>query len=278
MDREENRQKLRILQVRNAPHVERKPHYLQERCVDVSLDQEVWRIFKAPFLLSDLSKNEMTLPEITVQGIGKNNPESGENPFLSYEFPLKEEGLDQNSVVTLPFLADYYGHCWSKKDLYQSWAWTEFAKNDVGILVKSTVKKVIDQLMNLRNENYFFKYFCLKIYYETEENLAYWKQNTPYTDFLGSLGLETLKALSWLPRGLHREEEVRFVYTTSENENNFPEAKIIHKDGIRLCKHPFIWRDIIDEIWIDNRQTNSVRENYARDLEKLGLSCTINWI
>lgn len=261
---------LRKMDFRNAPHTERKPLRIVRNCIDVSPDQEIWKIFNASFLLKDLENKTITLPEISTKGVGKKLSKSGENPFLGHEFRL-ENGYP----VYLAFLKDYYGICWSEKALHERWAWKEFAGNDDGLLVKSTVGKIMHELMNLNNRFYELNYFCGKVIYDTDDNLASWKNGSLYTDFLGSQGFESLQALLRLPEDFNREQEVRFVYRCPENNPDFPDAKVIQRDDINLCRHPFVWNDAIDEIHIDPRISRVKQAHYVQELQKLSLTCQI---
>lgn len=134
---------------------------------------------------------------------------------------------------------------------------------------------MMHELMNLSNKFYMLTYYCGKISYDTGDNLARWKDKSHYTDFLGSQGFESLQTLLRLPKEFDREQEIRFVYRCPDNNLDFPDARVVQRNNINLCKHPFVWNDVIDEIYIDPRISRAKQSQHVQQLQKLSLTCPI---
>lgn len=85
MDYNDMHRELMRLHLQNAPEEKLKELYIVRNVIKLPPDQEVWRIFKINFLVSDVMSKMITMPQICVDGTGKGLPDSGENPFLNHE-------------------------------------------------------------------------------------------------------------------------------------------------------------------------------------------------
>lgn len=276
MDHSEIHHELRRLHLQEAPEEKLKELYIVRNSIKLPPDQEIWRIFKINFLTSDVKSNIITMPQISIDGTGKGLPESGENPFLNHEFK-DEEGRP----IHMAYFANYFGTCWSVKDLHQSWAWKEFADNEVGVLVKTTIHKVMNEICNINNKFYGINYYFGKVEYDSKLSLDTWKENAHYTDLIGvgGQGFESVQALLRLPEAFTRENEGRLVFNYhDDNEFVIKNVTIKLLNNIKLCKHPFVWKGVVDEMFIDPRYASSKREACADELQGLSLDCPINLI
>lgn len=260
--------------IRGETNVERKHLYLTKNTLGVSLEQEISRRFKAKFLLPDIENEKLTLPEISVKGVGLGATGSGENPFRDHEF------VDQdNTVVTVPFMASYYGACWSltHQCCMSSWSNFEYLEDEIG--VKSTVRKFFDEFMNPNNNNFYLKYWCGKIMYDLPETIANWKKAAQYTDLADNEGIRALKSLLLLPKGFDDEEEIRFVYTNWAEENDFTKTSTMIREagGIRLFHQPFRWKEVADEIYMDHNMPQAKKEKYEERFRRIWPDCPISY-
>lgn len=251
---------------RGATPQEMKALYIRQNCFDVEEECEIFRIFELPYQLSDIRDSKFTLI----------NPEKYkdryENPLLNRVFTDETgDSLTLNGIVE-----HYYVSPWTFDPSENPFYWLLYTRNCLGIRIKSTVGKIMHEMMNLDNPFYMLQFHAGTVDYFEQEDIDNWLEESHYTDFLDSLGQLSVSSLMALRNRFSGEKEIRFVFShiPANTENFFIKNHVIIRDNI--CKHPINWVSVIDEIILDPRITDEDFEETVRNLRSWGVTCDIN--
>lgn len=250
---------------RGASQAELKKLYIKHNCFDVAEDCPIYRIFELPNQLADIRDSKFTLVNPVAY------KDRYENPLLDREF-IDETGqrLTLNGVV-----GHYYVSSWTCDEEESPYNWLNYTRNNLGIRLKSTVGKVMEEMLNLSSPFYELSFHAGTVDYYDKEEIDAWLSNSHYTDFLDSLGQLSVTSLMALRKDHSDEKEVRFVFShiPSNTDNHFINSHVII--GNDLCKHPIQWLPIIDEIVLDPRILDDQFEETEQQLRNYGFSCDI---
>lgn len=250
---------------RGASQEELKKLFIKHNCFEVAEDCPVYRIFELPNQLADIRDSKFTLVNPVVF------KDRYENPLLDREF-IDETGqpLTLNGVV-----GHYYVSSWTYDEEENPYSWVLYTRGNMGIRLKSTVGKVMEEMLNLNNPFYELSFHVGTVDYYEREEIDEWLSNSHYTDFLDSLGQLSVTSLMALRNDHTDEKEVRFVFShiPSDTYNHFINSHVIIDND--LCKHPINWQSVIDEIVLHPRISDVQFEETEQQLRNLGFSCTI---
>lgn len=249
---------------RGASKEELKKLYIKHNCFEVAEDCPVYRIFELPNQLADIKDSKFTLVNPVIF------KDRYENPLLDMEF-TDETGqtLTLNGVVR-----HYYVSSWTYDEEENPYSWVFYTRGNMGIRLKSTVGKVMEEMLNLANPYCELSFHAGTVDYYEREEIDAWLSNSHYTDFLDSLGQLSVTSLMALRNDHTDEKEVRFVFSHRPNtDNHFIDSNVTIGD--ELCKHPINWQSVIDEIVLDPRISDEQFEETEQQLRKYGFACEI---
>lgn len=250
--------------LRGVPKEELKQLYIKHNCFEVAESCPVHRIFELHNLLADIRDSKFTFVNPVVY------KDRYENPLIYREF-IDETGqrLTLNGVV-----GHYYVSSWTCDEEESPYNWLNYTRDKLGIRLKSTVGKVMDEMMNLGNPFYELSFHAGIVDYYGKEEIDVWLSNSHYTDFLDPLGQLAVTSLMALRNEHMDEKEIRFVFSHTPNTyNHFINEHVHIGDG--LCKHPINWQRVIDEIVLDPRISDFQFEETEQQLRNYGISCAI---
>jgi hypothetical protein len=250
---------------RGASPEDLKKLYMRHNCFDVNVDCPVYRIFELPYQLLDIKYSRFSLV----------NPskykDRYENPLLDKEF-IDETGtpLTLNGVV-----GNSYVSSWTYKCEEEPFNWVNYTRDCLGIRIKSTVGKVMEEMLNLDNPFYELQFHAGLVDYYQQEDIDNWLKGSHYTDFLDTLGQKSVASLMAIRNKFSDEKEVRFVFsnTLSNKDNLFVNGYVTIYDGV--LKHPMSWLSVIDEVVLDPRIHDAEFDDTEKLLRTYGLTCAI---
>lgn len=231
----------------------------------INLDTKIYRVLKAEHLIDDLENNMFTLPQISTNTWGNS---SGENPLSKMEYFL-EDGTKFSINLN-----DYFGSCWSTSADAEA-SFREFGSGLDTIRIESTVEKILEELMNIGDVFYTLHYHVGPITYKNESEIRNWFKQTPYDAHLDSSGTGLAQSLLLLADKFEEEEEVRFVYLYQPQQDNQWVKKNVNlirtSQNILMCKHPFNWDGIINNVTFDKRTERGFIEKIHEKLKVFGV-------
>ena len=241
-----------------------KPLYMKRNAFNVSLDTNIYRIYKFKYFLEDIKKSEITLVNIAPAVFG----DELENPLIDREF------VDGKDKFTLGFLSNYFGLSWTEDDRDEKCNWDCFTHGGLGVRVKVNLGALMDKLNDTRDPYFMLHYFAGKVSYHDESAIEYWKNNSHYSEFLDSLGQLSALSLTALRNDFSGEKEIRILYSYMPNDNEFVKNNITVTDN--WCKHPFDWKDVVEEVLVDYKMLDSDILELKTALNNSGIVCDIS--
>ncbi|SPY99997.1 Uncharacterised protein [Pseudomonas luteola] len=242
---------------------ELKDLYIQRNILGCDPDTFIYRLTRTDYFIEDLATSKITLSNISADVFD----DYLENPLSGKYFK------DGDDSFTLGFLENYYALCWTNDPTDSAWRWERFLKQKPGVRIKVCLRKFMHRLMSTEDPFFMLNYFAAKINYvdfETIENLG---SDNDYSKFLDTLGLNALPLVTTLTDHLEDEEEIRIIYSHSPSNNEFTARKVIIRD--RLCKIPFDWTGVIEEVLIASHLSDSEYSNIEEKLRCLGINAII---
>ena len=133
----------------------------------------------------------------------------------------------------------------------------------------------MNEITNLENPFFMLQYRIGKVSYHDEQEIEQWINDAHYSDFLDSLGQYSALSLMALRTNHSDEKEARLLYThmPDDLDNIFIRDKVLFEGSV--CKHPFLWNAVIDEIVLDPRLSEKDYWYYKSQLRELGITCNI---
>ena len=251
--------------LRGASPQEMKTLYIRQNCFDVEEKCQIFRIFQLPYQLADISDSKFTLVNLA-----KYN-DRYENPLLNKVF-IDETG----DPLTLNEIAGHsYVSPWTFDPIENPYSWPLYTRSCLGIRIKSTVGKIMHEMLNLDNPFCMFHFYAGLVDYFEQKDIDNWLSECHYTDFLDSLGQLSVSSLMALRNRFSDEKEIRFVFRLipANTKNPFIKNHVIIRDN--LCKHPINWTSVIDEIVLDPLIKDEEFEKTVRKLRAHGLTFDI---
>lgn len=238
-----------------------------QNAFDIPLETPIFRIFQFKYFIEDVKNEQLTLVKPAPETWG----DPLENPLLNHEFPY-----ENGKVVTFKEIMNkYWGLSWTIDDVESYANWLNFSHNNLAVRVKTTVHKLLDRIMNLQNIYFMIDYHIGKVEYCNEKEILDWISNSSYLDFIDSLGQSTAISLMTLCDDLTDEKEIRLVYSYGPQEDNkWVKENVIIADG--LCRHPFSWENVVDEIIFGPSTTQKEYIDSNDILNTLNIRCPIN--
>lgn len=241
---------------------ELKSLYIKRNSLNVDPESFIYRICRADYLLEDIQNSEITLVRVDPDSFA----DPLENPLLNKQF------TEGNETFTLGFLENYYASCWTNDPVNKKWRWTEFLKGRTGVRIKVSLQKLMNRLMDTRDNYFMLHYFAVKVVYEDDQILDALRASNDYTKFLDSLGQRGALLAATLSDSLEHEREIRIIYSHTP-ETQFAIDRVKVKNN--LCKLPFNWSNLIEEILIADYVPIEIYTVMESKFRRLGICCTI---
>lgn len=242
---------------------ELKHLYVERNIINCNPDSSIYRIIRTDFFIEDLKNSEITFANISPEVFG----DVWENPLVTKIF---NEG---NDYFTLGFLENYYALCWTTDPTDEAWRWDRFLERKSGVRIKVSLRKFMHRLMNVKDNFFMLHYFAVGVTYKDFKAIDDLASDQDYKKYLDSLGQNALPLVTTLADHLADEKEIRILYSHTPGDNIFITENI--KVTATICKIPFNWMDIIEEILIAGHISESEHSYIDSQLRDLGISCSI---
>jgi len=259
---EEVNNEINKLNFQGKSNEELKNLYIKRNSLNVNPESFIYRTCRADFLINDIKNSIITFTKICSDTYG----DILENPLRNKEF------IDNNEKFTLGFLDNYYALCWTYDATDNKWRWDKFLEGGTGVRIKVSLYKLMDRLMNTKDNYFMMHYFAVKVNYKDFKEIDDLTSTNDYTQFLDSLGQRAALSVATLSDSLEDEKEIRTIYSyTPENRFIVDNVKIENN----RCKLPFDWNEVIEEVLIASYLPIDTYNSIVSELKNLGISCAI---
>jgi hypothetical protein len=218
------------------------------------LDTPVYRVFSLEKFLTSLHENSLFLVKTKLW-------EDPYEAFLLKQLIWKIDGTE-NYPFSKNYVENFFGQCWTFLN-ESNLLWKVYAPNNDGIVVKSTIGKIVD--LFIKDQPDFGEYYFGKVNYLNEKNICeYYEQEEMVKGLVSEKGKEIIiKSLFEKRIEFKLEEEIRLIFfnTFSCGKNSK-----ITKNGYSLDKK-HLFNALADEIIIDPR-IDKIRNKSIIDLIK----------
>jgi len=234
-----------------------------EEPIENLLHTPIYRVFSLEKFLTSLNSNQLFL-------FKAKHLEDSYEAFLLKQLIWKEDGSENYPFPELS-LENFFIQSWTF--LEESYLlWNAYAPNKDGIIVKSTIGKMIE--LFLKNDVSWGKFFLGKIEYWSQiEIIKYFEDKKIVNKLVSGNGFEVLiKSLLIKRKAFEQEDEVRLIYVSSHNHGK--DQKISQHGFTFESRHLF--NELASEIILDPR-IESIRYASISDLiKKIGYTGKIS--
>ncbi len=200
-------------------------------------DTPIFRICRFKRLLQLLIEKELVLFK----------PKEWEDPFENFLLKCKVN-TSNGEVGTLESIANsWYGLCWTLNPDSDA-MWRIYSQDKDGLQIKTTIRKLAENLWEPTNKASSIKYFIGKVEYKSREQIENFLSQTSFQDVaLGGDNIGFAETLLIKRTAFEHENEVRILANDLGPSNPDPRVK---GDFYTIPINP---NDLIDEICIDPR-------------------------
>ncbi|KPA93731.1 hypothetical protein [Pseudomonas asplenii] len=241
---------------------ELKGLYVKRNSLNVSPGEHIYRLFRIDYLLKDVKESTLSLVKVCPDSFD----DPGENPLIDKKF------MENGDEILLGFLDCYYTLCWTDDPLDSRWRRDRFLRGRAGARVRVSLEKFMYQMMDERDRYFMLHCFAARVEYRSDEAMQALLSSNDYSVHLDSLGQGGALAVSTVTDFLEEEREIRIVYSY-ERDNAFV-AEQVRLEG-NLCRIPFDWTNIIEEINFDESVSKQEYEKLLAQLRSHGINCPI---
>lgn len=214
-----------------------KKLYIEANTFRIGLDDPVYRVVEVSRLLSDVKNKVLSHTRIGEYIWG----DDLENPLLQYSFA---DDVTNERISLHGLVYNKFGVSWTKNPNQTSDFIEIFSHNKPSVILKSTPRKLLNSVMNVDNQFYMLHHHIGMVEYVPAEDIEKFIESTPIDRILDSLGQSLILSVLLLSTDLRNEEEVRLVYSHS-NDSNWAEINV--KINTNFALIPFNWdQSIID--------------------------------
>ena len=128
--------------------------------------------------------------------------------------------------------------------------------------------------MSLNNRFYMLSHFLGRVTYRSEADIKAYLQSLKVTDVIDSLVQGIALSLMALRKAFSPEREARLVYWHQAQEDNPWVGTNAFIEG-HLCRVPFDWADVIDEIVIGPRVPAQQRPCIRQFFQTQAINCPV---
>lgn len=244
-----------------------KPLYAELNSFDIELDRPIFRIFQLNYLKQDIGNNQLT----HIKASPKTWGDPFENPLLNFEYIDKpnSEPYTLNGIV-----GNLFALSWTKDNIEKKDRWDDFSHGQPSVRIKTTPRRLLERVMHIEDTYFMLHHYIGGVQYLSGKNIKKWRRNTPVVEHLDSLGQGIVLSLMALRTKFSDEEEIRLVYTHIPNDAMPWISTNVQFVG-DLCKHPFSWKEIIDEIIVGPNVPDGGEKEIREFMSAHGIVCHI---
>src|SRR5713101_1209099 len=155
-----------------------------ENLLGIDLDQAIWRVFPAEYLVSDISHNTSTLVR----------PSSWEDPFESFFERCTFKLTTGESVDVSAVLHRFFGQCWTDQSEETDATWRIYSRTKDGVRVRSSVRALVSAMSRAEREH-AGSYFVGRVSYADQSYIHIALRHTPRALFDKGAAREIVKTL-----------------------------------------------------------------------------------
>lgn len=239
-------------------------HYIMnfEESFDDLLFTPIYRVFSLEKLLTSINSNQLFL-------FKAKHSEDPFEAFLLKQLIWKDDGSENYPFEPI-YLENLYIQSWTF--LEESYLlWNAYAPNNDGIIVKSTIGKMVD--LFLKNHVNWGTFYLGKVLYWSEEDIKnHFEDKAIVNKLMSEQAMEVLlKSLLIKRTPFMHEEEVRLMYVSDQD---YGKHQNITMHGYSFeSKHLF--NELADELVLDPRMDQLRADSIISLIQKLGYNGNI---
>ncbi|MGO9533902.1 MAG: DUF2971 domain-containing protein [Syntrophobacteraceae bacterium] len=226
--------------------------------IESDLDTQVYRIYSINRLVELLQNSSLTLVR----------PRMWDDPFEN--FILRCTVIDEADGKHLhldPIANKWYGLCWTYNQETDA-MWRIYGKDGNGVRIRTTIKKIADQIWDSERDDSRLRYFIGKVEYRKREVLEnFMKETTLVALSSGGQSDKFAETLLMKRTAFRHEEELRVLAHDINGDD--PRAK---GDIYSVDVDP---NDFIEEVCLDPRLSSEQAKKMENEIRKAGYKGTI---
>jgi hypothetical protein len=247
--------------------LEKKPLYIEQNSFNINLDEPIYRIFQYEFINQDINNNTLTHVKACPDVWG----DEFENPLLKAQYT---DDVTGESIYLTGVVDDFHALSWTIDADENEDSWDDFSHGEPAIRIKTTPRKLLENLMDVNDKYFMFHHHIGKVKYENEQYINDWINDPNYHVHLDSLGQSLALSLMLLRTRFSSEQEIRLLYSYKpQSDNPWVDDNIKKKDVI--CIVPFSWDGIIEEIILGETMDASNEASLLKTLKKHNINCNV---
>lgn len=191
------------------------------------------------------------------------HPSKWDDPFENF-FLKNNAQMANGEIVSLSSISEsWYGQCWTKNKDSDA-MWRIYSAGKTGVRVETTVRKLFVSFYDASDRFASLKYMIGSVEYKSRSEIESFLGSTTFLQLsLGGQSREFAKTLLIKRPEFEHENEVRLLFQDVD--------KIKGSHGVATFH--FDWANILSEVALDPRLTESQFITEKQNLESLG--CTI---
>ena len=223
-----------------------------------NLDTRIYRVFRMDHFKDLIFSSKLVLV----------NPTHWDDPFEN--FVLKTTVIDSEGTSSLGTLyKTWYGQCWTDNGQETEALWRIYSPGKDGIRVATTIRSLLNLVVDRSEPFWTLKYFLGKVEYFTREEIETFINGTTFLDIIGGGQNKMLAKLFCVKREeFQHEQEIRLMLCDVDHSN------LEENEG--LYRKTIDCRKLIDGIVVDPRMDQETFEELEQFIRKEGLSTPVS--
>lgn len=204
-------------------------------------EQYIYRIMPIDRLLESFENQSLALVE----------PAKWDDPFENLLLKGLVPHSSNDAITSKLFRNSIYGQCWTLHRETDA-MWRIYSADKHGVKVRTTIRKLIDSLLQSAEGYERESCFIGKVDYLTQKELV-----TKLSDIEGMYGINAAKSLLYKRNEFSHEKEVRLIYTMESKQG-------------RIYKFKVDPHSLFDEIVFDPRMNKHIYQAYSQAIKSKG--------
>jgi hypothetical protein len=201
------------------------------------LDEPVYRTFSERWFVDLLNTREN----------GLRNPSTWDDPFENFLMARTLVDFGGEVISLRNLTEDWYGQCWTTKPDTDA-MWRIYSPQKDGVQVKTTIRKLFDNLCQVPVFSASVQFFVGRVRYESQENIRCLLEELTFRDISsGGQGDGFARLLCVKREAFAHEHEVRLLYQDVEGQ---PGGR---KGARQTVRYPLDPNVVFDQVLLDPR-------------------------
>ncbi|MDF3982184.1 hypothetical protein P3W23_09300 [Luteibacter sp. PPL554] len=255
---------IRAADARGATRAEMRELYIWRNALDIDLDCPVYRIAEYAHVVADIESGCYTSNRIDKKVWG----DKSENPLLNR--PI-DDLLTGDRIWFDGVVADVFGSSWSTACSDDGPEWRIFTRNQPGVRMHSTARKLLDASMSPCNRFAMNQHFVGAMQYADAAVIEDFFSDPLWEKHLDDQGHGITSSFLRLSDDLAYEREVRLLYHHSSDL--WARRAVQVRAG--LASIPFAWAKALDRLVVGAGVTDEEVDTITERLRAVGSQCPV---